>query len=753
MKRNVKLAAIPVTIITVVVVIAAVTGIMLLRDRDKGKEESATLQQTNEEKVGIVDVVPNTEQVGRYDKFELLVHLSETYSNPYDPAEVDLSATFQSPTGAEWPINGFYDGSDWRIRFSPSETGDWSYNISLKDSAGSSTLDGGKFAVTASDHHGWIEVSKTNKRFLQYNDGTSFFGVGVAYPWGINETMLDVLVNNGVNYITYWNGNYDNSGSGGGNEQLESVTSGIGRYDVAKGKRVDELLDSFEKRDLIMNFVVWPHDSLADKINWPATWTKNAYSALGEAKDFYASDAAWAYQEKLYRYMIARWGYSRSLGVWDLVVEVNGTDGWQLGDQAKANEWLTKIHDYFAKNDPYHRPTSASMAGNKEDYWDHAYQTVDVSDRENYYDIGHDAFAEDIQKRWASYEKPLIIGETGNVADVNAYHNAIWVALANGLASSPVWWDIEKVDEPMFGQMKVLSQFVHPIDFNEQRKPVKANAPSVEVPLPSSIPLIGEGEDKSSWSVPDWAPANKDAQGVVYAAEVTGTGDDRVVSVPMRFATGEFSQGYYDNSGGLSDWRGYDAFVFEVKAEGAGADGLLAKAVLHPTGQWTEADDAQSVKLKAGEWTTITVPLKDVPEHYWRDATIPEDALDTIVRWGVKVYAQQTPKEAEPVTISVRHPKLTTKQPKTIMKAESSAWLMKGEQLSYGWQIAAEGSVGGHTVSIPEWGSKAANVQWIDAWTGDVLKEEQVQPDATGSLPLTAPATERSDVAFRIFDQ
>ncbi|GMK41834.1 hypothetical protein PCCS19_48930 [Paenibacillus sp. CCS19] len=750
MKRNVWRTAIPVTIIAVVVVIAAVSAAMLLRDRGKGEEEYTTLQKTTEERAGIKDAAPNAEQVGRYDKFELLVHLSAVYSNPYDPAEVDLSATFQSPSGIDWPINGFYDGSDWLIRFSPSEIGDWSYSIQLKDSSGTFTHDGGKFAVTPSEHHGWIEVSKTNKRFLQYNDGTSFFGVGVAYPWGITETTLDDLVDSGANYITYWNGNYDHSGSGGGKEQLESVASGIGRYDAAKGRRVDELLDSFEKRNLIMNFVVWPHDSLADKINWPATWTQNAYSTLGEAKDFYANDAAWAYQEKLYRYMIARWGYSRSLGVWDLVVEMNGTDGWQLGDQAKANEWLTKIHAYFAANDPYRRPTSASMAGNKEDYWDHAYQTVDVSDRENYYDIGHEAFAEDIQKRWASYEKPLIIGETGNAADVNAYHNAIWVALANGLASSPVWWDITKVDDPMFEQMKVFSQFVRPIDFNEQREPVKAIAPSVEVALPSSIALIGQEGDPSAWSVPDWAPANRDAQGALFAAEVTGSGDDRVASVPMRFATGEFSQGYYDNSGGLSDWRGYDTFTFEVKADGTGVDGLLAKAVLHPSGSWTEADDAQSVKLKAGEWTTITVPLKDVPEHYWRDAAIPEEALDAIARWGVKVYAGQTPNEADPVTIRVRHPMLSTKQPLTVMKPDSRAWIMVGEKLSYGWQIAAEGSVGGHSITIPEWGSQAAKVEWIDPWTGEVLKKEKVQPDGSGSLPLTAPATDRSDIAFRL---
>ena len=37
---------------------------------------------------------------------------------------------------------------------------------------------------------------------------------------------------------------------------------------------------------------------------------------------------AWKYQEKLYRYFIARWGYSRALAIWFIIDEVNGTDGW-----------------------------------------------------------------------------------------------------------------------------------------------------------------------------------------------------------------------------------------------------------------------------------------------------------------------------------------------------------------------------------------------------------------------------------------
>jgi len=81
-----------------------------------------------------------------------------------------------------------------------------------------------------------------------------------------------------------------------------------------------------------------------------------------EAADFFKSDEAWKWQEMLYRYIIARWGYSRALMLWFVVDEINGTEGWGKGDHAVAEQWCRKVHQFLHEHDPYGRPTPAHRA-------------------------------------------------------------------------------------------------------------------------------------------------------------------------------------------------------------------------------------------------------------------------------------------------------------------------------------------------------------------------------------------------------
>ncbi|AZN41778.1 DUF5060 domain-containing protein [Paenibacillus albus] len=428
----------------------------------------------------IRNVKENAADVGLYEKFELAFDVDGEYDNPYDPDQIDLSMALTSPSGKTWSINGFYDETDakWKFRFSPDEKGTWHYMFHAAGHGGidQSSVIKGEFNAVASESRGWIQLSQKNKRYMEYRDGTTFYGIGLAYPWNITDANLDKIAASGGNLITYWNGNYDGEGNGGGRNQLQSFEAGVERIDPLKAQRVDDLLASFEQRGLHMSFVIWPHDSLTELLEgWPNTWSQNGYSALGPAKDFYASDKMWHYQERLYRYIIARWGYSQALGIWDLVDEINGTDGWAQNPTGVTDVWVKKVHDYFKAHDPYGHPTMGSMAGNRQDYWDYAYRTLDIADRENYYNFGYDAYARDIRKRFDSYEKPLMIGETGNITDTVKYHQAIWVSLTNGLASIPVWWDFDHVSDDMFGQMKHLAAFTAKIDFRESRLPVNVN--------------------------------------------------------------------------------------------------------------------------------------------------------------------------------------------------------------------------------------------------------------------------------------
>ena len=132
----------------------------------------------------ITTVTKNPDPVGKYVKFELTVALGATYTNPYDPTQIDLSAQFTSPTNKGWKVNGFYDGSQYKIRFAANETGTWSYVVTATDAGGTATSPGGTFSCTASSYHGWIKIAPNN-RYLCYDDGTSFYGIGMAYCWSV----------------------------------------------------------------------------------------------------------------------------------------------------------------------------------------------------------------------------------------------------------------------------------------------------------------------------------------------------------------------------------------------------------------------------------------------------------------------------------------------------------------------------------------------------------------------------------------
>ncbi|XEC93617.1 DUF5060 domain-containing protein [Paenibacillus tarimensis] len=572
-------------IFSLVISAVLVIVIALLLHRQESPSPVETEPVTEETKgPAIRSATPDRETAGQYEKMEWILELSAEYDDPYDPEEIDLRAEFIAPSGKIWPINGFFDGSKWKLRFAADETGEWAYRFLVTDMNGTAETEPAVFHVESSAHHGWLQVSKSNQRTLSYHDGIPFYGVGIALPWNITESKLDRIAEHGGNLITYWNGNYDTAGIGGGKNQLESVQSGIGKYDVMKGYRIDQLVDWFEQRDLLMNFVIWPHDSLADKIDWPSRWHDNAYSLLGEAVDFYSDDEMWHYQERLYRYIIARWGYSRSIGIWDLICEVNGTDGWLLGDQEAANAWVSKVHRYFKDNDPFQRPTKGSMAGGIDGYWDHAYRTLDIADRENYFDLHYGAFAEDIRNRWANYEKPLFIGESGNVTDARIYHNALWVSLANGLASSPIWWDESKMNDEMFKHMKVFAEFVAGIDISEKREPVKLTAPYIRQQLDAEMPLSKQG-DLADWLLPDWAEANKDGDGKIFAIE---QGNEGTVSSRMRFASGGFAQGVIEHAIQTSDWSIYDEFQVELFVDHDGAAPLLLYCSLTGVGPKAE---------------------------------------------------------------------------------------------------------------------------------------------------------------------
>ena len=247
----------------------------------------------------ILSIRQNADSVGLYEKLEINLNIKAEFVNPFNPDEIDITASFVSPSGKQYSINGFYNyalGSMWKLRFSPNETGAWKYTISVKDKTGQTISESKTFRTMVSSNHGPIQVA-ANRRYLEYRDGTPFYGVGLWYNDGytgfnsgrIKPDELDNLKKLGVNFISTFI------------TPLETIGSGVGRYDQNICGRLDEVLDLLEKRDMLLSLNLWFHSFLSETV-WGGgniRWETNPYQQVTAAKDFYRSEAAWQLQEKI----------------------------------------------------------------------------------------------------------------------------------------------------------------------------------------------------------------------------------------------------------------------------------------------------------------------------------------------------------------------------------------------------------------------------------------------------------------------
>jgi hypothetical protein len=450
---------------------------------------------------GITSVVGNTVAVGKYDKLELTVALTAAYENPYDPNQVDLSAEFTSPAGKVWKVNGFYGAEPaaapsapnepganvrggarggrggvalgnpaWKIRFAANETGNWKYVVTAKDSTGTTRSLPGAFTCTASMLHGWVRVAP-NQRYLCYDDGTSFYGVGSCHAWSVSTNTLNQMQALGFNTYVYWNGTYD---SAGGDNLIASMSSGVDKYDQAKCARLDNLINWSAERGIGMILVIWPHDYLCDNHGdmgtWPSKWTQNPFNKIVSSTNFYSDTNAWAYQAKMYRYIIARWGYSVGLEGWQTIDEISGTSSWKY-NQPSANAWAGQIARFFQTNDPFQHPTTASHGS----FWDEGNKVNDLPNTELYGNSAPSNVVSIVHRLWNGYDKPCIMGETGIDRTSSLTHGKIWSSLAAGIAVTPLLWQFNQGwNSGVAAQFPAFNKFIADINFGILTHPALA---------------------------------------------------------------------------------------------------------------------------------------------------------------------------------------------------------------------------------------------------------------------------------------
>jgi len=113
-------------------------------------------------------------------RFETQFTSAAEYENPVQDVQVEVE--FTSATGKQQTVAAFWDGGKmWKVRFSPDETGRWTYRSrsSQGEDAGLNNQSGEFRCVPYIGtnplyRHGAIQVSE-NRRYLVHADGTPFF--------------------------------------------------------------------------------------------------------------------------------------------------------------------------------------------------------------------------------------------------------------------------------------------------------------------------------------------------------------------------------------------------------------------------------------------------------------------------------------------------------------------------------------------------------------------------------------------------
>ena len=450
--------------------------------------------------VSIISI--SQETVPLYGTLEVNINVTKV-ENPFDPSEINVTAVFTTPSGQETEVRAFYYqeytrslmGDNeilnpvgkpyWKVRFTPTEVGKYSFYVKLKIRIQAKTTDSFVFNVTSSSNRGFVRVSNEDNRFFRFDDGSSFFFVGHDVCWSGSRGTFD---------YDEWFASMNQSGEIITRIWMAPWVFGIEwndleNYDLAEAWRLDYVLKKAEEKGIYVILCFMNHGQLQASGS-TAQWNDNPYNKanggpLEKPEDFWTNKEAIKLFRKRLNYIVSRWGYSINILAWELWNEVELTDSY---DFETVGEWHNDMAEFIRQIDPYSHLITTSSDPRFGSLQSLDLLTVHRYGPTGFLDIGgavHDL----ISNLLALYHKPVLLSEFGadwrwtgdsyTTKDTEGVqiHNGIWSSVHSGSASSAMlwWWDNYIHPNNLYYHFKVLSSYLEGI------KPDVARLRSLEV--------------------------------------------------------------------------------------------------------------------------------------------------------------------------------------------------------------------------------------------------------------------------------
>jgi len=362
------------------------------------------------------------------------VLLRGEWTSPYRATEVALDLKLTSPGGHKitWP--GYHvegaarDVSTWRVRCALPEPGLYQGEVVLSENGRPAASQPIALKVAASGRRGFLRTAGT--WVLRYDNGEPFRGVGQNICWEYRdnddsryfrelhqspryhyEYMLGKLAASGGNFFRTWMCAWNLPLEWRGTVNTDRyVLSPDGPYNESAARRMDELVALCDSLGLHMMLTLDTAGSFMG-----GDWELNAYNTrhggpARNAEEFFSSPSSKErYRDRL-RYLVARWGHSPSVAVWEFFNEVdNLMHGVEPRIQdARVVAWHAEMSAFLKEIDPLQRPVTTSISHRDVTGLDDV-PTMDINQRHVYGRTT--AIPGIIAEHTAAAGKPYVIGE------------------------------------------------------------------------------------------------------------------------------------------------------------------------------------------------------------------------------------------------------------------------------------------------------------------------------------------------------
>lgn len=417
----------------------------------------------------IKNVTLKTNQPIQYERVDIDIELTTKFTNPYFQEEAALDMLITTPSGKKLLLPCYYESGEsgktslWKARFAPQEAGKYQYSFRLsKAGKVKSTSKTQSFESKASNKKGFLHTK--SEWVLQFDNGQPFRGVGENICWETRDgddskyykdlhEMADIynydyllpeFAKYGGNFYRTWMCSWNLPIDYKGPFNNSRYTLSDEYYNPSALARMDHLIELSESLDLYVMLTLGQ-----------GGFTRRDRGVVDSSQEFFAERKARDWYKNRLRYIVARWGYSTSIGMWEFFNEVDNVqfrDKNNPIDGKLITDWHKEMSTYLKQIDPYKHIVTTSIS-HRDIEGLNSIPDMDINQKHIYNHTS--VIPSDINKYVKEFGKPYIIGEFGyewnwakNFDDFSAgmdidFKRGLWYGIFSPTPVTPMswWWE------------------------------------------------------------------------------------------------------------------------------------------------------------------------------------------------------------------------------------------------------------------------------------------------------------------------